>query len=565
MASTRWAQSTFVPASGPHRMRLAGDAARFDVASNHAPIDRLAVLAGDSAWKLQAQPGDVIQVHVGEAHWSPTCALSKSNLKAPVGFSWAPIDFSAAEIGPEGFTITWSNGSYHVSGIDTSQEHNHSHATTKAHRSCDTYSVSGKMEISSPIGGVGGGGSADASYCEGTEDQEAVVSRRSEIGRTTADQSASVSFHQGLFLWNTPFPSMPSGSLLLVEVEPGQNAQDAIQHIQVVSRNTSLVMPRDADVYLVVNDLKDPSCTARGGQLQLTVEHLRPQSSTMPRFAHAMGAAVKALHENASPLIKQGSVSAQELAALREHVRQKVRLECDGTFDFNDPLGGFFTAWLENELTVVEQRADVFRLDRELRLQRLRLHNLIDGLKAAKDETRLLHLLPVWSLANLDATLMRQGAKDVLDYLNRFVYPVVALRYPEVFSVLAKDADFTTLVAQLSAPQITQEIAGTGDTALARLSVRVTDRILTALANAQPLAPISLQLESLRTLALTFPRETREEYASWRRADSKRASTAWTALDAGKPAVLTVYPEDLYGRTMQEAVQMCSVAVLDVN
>src|SRR5262249_8635181 len=100
-----------------------------------------------------------------------------------------------------------------------------------------------------PIGSV----SASAQTCQ-----------QWQTGHSETDSSTNGSrvqytanFAGGLRVVRTPFPTLPAGALLLVEVVPDVGGGTRIRDIRVVRSHASFVFPEQATIYLVANDESD--------------------------------------------------------------------------------------------------------------------------------------------------------------------------------------------------------------------------------------------------------------------------------------------------------------------
>jgi hypothetical protein len=197
-----------------------------------------------------------------EGTYSPTCSRRSLSLLGPEGGE--PISMASAanaEIGPEGFSLQWTNGQYRA--VSASQARTTSQSDTESYEVnvCAVSSILGTSGISSF--GYSGKGCYDSTR-----------SKTYSISDTTSDTTGtekrtSASFNAGLRLSNTPFPNLPAGSLLVVLVYPGP--EKIIHDVRVVqSPTTQLMISSDVDAYFVVNDM---DCADKKSNPKLTVSY----------------------------------------------------------------------------------------------------------------------------------------------------------------------------------------------------------------------------------------------------------------------------------------------------
>jgi len=376
-------------------------------------------------WHIDVGKGDMLTFDVSGL-WSPTCSLRKTTLVGPSGTDGFS-DQAQVQIGPEGFSISWENDHFEA------HEHVSSDFTTTTERTSVCGSIGGDLlpltAGTIPIDKV----SVSASKC-----------REWQTGHSDTDSNSSGSrsqyaanFAGGLRVPGTPFPSLPAGSLLLVETVLDPAGGTRIRDAHVVRAHSSYTFPEAASVYLVTNDEHDEvGCRAvNTSPLAVTYVHSQSSGPTSGALAETMATILATLETSKTTYIAQGSVTATELTGLQSAAYDQLRTSCQCNLSGFEEVRGMFDAWLNAELASIERQTRIVAAERSLDSLVLRLNALQDDLAGAESSSRMLALLTYWQLGNLayhledpqptlrtDAQFLLQSANDMLALMH-ILYP----------------------------------------------------------------------------------------------------------------------------------------------
>jgi hypothetical protein len=516
-------------------LSLSGANARFTPGAA-VQLPDVAVLdaSTQAPFKVTAKKGDVVTVNVS-GQWAPTCALQQARLGIPFDSSAAPapIGVTNALTGSEGYLVSFQNSSYKATANRT-EEYTSSGASAKA---C----AGAKVEVGATFPG---GGVSAYGYAEGCVQTES-GDRASNSQDTGFESRFSSAYSTGLRLAQTPFTRAPVGSLLLVSVTPG--AGGAVRDVQVVTRNTAVVLTQDSDVYLVVNDAALAGCQPDTlNALTVEVNQLVSTGSA----AVAMTAAwsdTQAYYETATQnALAATRITGQEVVALRAWAYAKLSEKCQGCSlaTFPEEFRNLYDLFVAKSLAQLERKVEIRLLERA-RLNAVgELKGLRDDLAGAGKQGRFLSLLPLWSLRNLDAENLRWDARNLMHLMSDYLRPVLDIRYPaaliELQNETASVADHPVnklLFADWTQPYVDSARLGLGavDAVVGKLgAVRLND----------PNPAYGL-------VALSFPRPPGGgrpvgAASEWRRVGTDRAARLWSTLEATGRFDLTLTPDDVY-------------------
>ncbi|WP_224248002.1 hypothetical protein [Hyalangium gracile] len=494
-------------------------------------IQTVAFENGGQVWKVQAQAGHLLNFRT-TGLYAPSCALLNTTLANPEDPNvQLPVvaPQGGALTGPGGYIVTFQDGQFATGSTSLN---------AYARSSLDTKLCMGvKVEAGFKFLGNGGTAYASAEACMAASlGMETSVNLNEGV-----DSRTSASFATGLRVSNTPFPGAPAGSLLLVAMEKDGSAPGQIRDVRILQEpNTSVVVEADQDYYLVVND--KGGCVA-DTQHALTVEftQLVPAGQAAKALGKAMAQSMTDLRAATSAAVSQGRVTSSELSALRDAASARLLTafsqECPGcqVSDMPPVFTALFNAHVSKELARLERLLQIHAVERALRTMMLDFQFLRDDLAAGEEKARLLRLLPLWNLRNLDGLMMREGLRSLTTLVTDYLYPVMDLRYPTAIASLKTAPALDTLVrANWSADFPT----------LTTLAINAVSTIETKLADARLNDPT----ESHTLVALSFPRPNinNSNVSPWRKADSERSEALWAALASQGKFTLKLTPEDLY-------------------
>jgi hypothetical protein len=420
-------------AQGQKLMDVADSPAPFSVLPGHARAgatvaDQAVWLDASGPWKRSADRGDVLNVRV-DGDWSPTCRISTPGLTLAPNKAKTALDVpTTAECGPEGFEVSW-NGSQFVSDAVSS-----SFSTSIYGNLAATMSMCAGTKV-----GV------DVSFFVSFEawvSMEACIKGElggrfsqdnAQSGQEGAEARTSASFPRGLRLDGTPFPDMPVGSLLMVQVlrvADGGEPAGTIVDVRVLQRQSTVTITRPVDVYLVVND--KAGCSGRPGKLDVTLAHMQPAQAAFEALQLGMVAGIEAIREQRPAMVAQGRLLAEDRASLRLDAYAALRNACPTCLfeEFAPAVTGFFEQQISHEIGRVEREVEMVTLQRQIRQLELEMKGLRDQSIRHEQTRALLALLPEWNLQGMKKNKLRQRVSEALVLMNTRLYPVLDIRYP---------------------------------------------------------------------------------------------------------------------------------------
>lgn len=472
--------------------------------------------------------------------WSPTCALSRS----PGG-----ADLKDSIVGPEGFTTARAD-----SDIATRADQDGVSDASSATRSTGEH---GSFGIS--VGGLSVGKNYDHTKAN------THIKHHETLDSNTLESRNVASFSTGLRLDNVPFPSAPAGALLAVVVVPGNGPSGTIKDVHVMHAPTSAILfSDDAEVYFVVNDLS--TCERADSQaLTVSVTHMQSASPAMEKLAQAMGTALGELRARMPALRAQGRILPQQMASLASDAQQRVAATCGDLARYPQSIRAMFDAWVSKEQTVLESQAECLSLERRIANLELEIHSLEADKAMAQGKSRLLTLAPLWTLRNLDASLVGLQMTKSLTLMNDRIWPVMSLLYPSGLTSLYGDTAFAAIRKQLL--QMREGAFDDTPEEQARRLVSAMESIHAAMQEAR----LDGRETGGRQGSFVALRFERPGYASAPApapgaanvpaADAARASAVWHAIQAGGRAEFSILPEDLYAKHGGRARLSCNQLV----
>jgi hypothetical protein len=527
----------------PQTIQIAADAARGGGAvGNVSQIPEVAIRDPESPSDpllMEVGKGDMLTFEV-TGQWAPTCALRDTTLVGPNGVA-SFVDPTGALTGSEGYLITWENGSFKA----------REKSTTKFSSTSTESSICGAISAGLASGGGGGGGGGGSpSGAIGSATISGSYCKQWQTGRTTSDSSSSgqrtnagASFAGGMRVPGTPFPSMPGGSLLAVQVE-GAPGNELVTDVQVIRPRSTLVFDGAAKVYLVVND--KGGCNGLNNQkLTVNLVHAKSTITAAAQLAQTMANVLTTLNTKKQLYIAQGSVTSAELNELQRAAYDQLSTTCGcDLVTFPEQIRGMFDAWLSGELAGIERQTRIASTIRALDRLVLRLESLRHDVSGAQDSSRLSALMTSWQLGHLAFHQLRGKANDVLNYGNDFILPMLRIRYPQALFALRTDQDSSDDLQLLRTAAWTLPFDQQAD-----LLREVAQEVSDATADAH----IDNGDNDMLMVAFPRPGETTSVFGA-NVAAAERSVGVWepcTSNNSGfclkRRPIFTISPEDVYG------------------
>jgi hypothetical protein len=351
----------------------------------------------------------------------------------------------------------------------------------------------------------------------------------------------------------TPFPNLPMGSLLLVQLPKGVHELSELISVQVGRRNMVIPVDQDSDYYWVVNDCTDPGRTSTHEQ-SLSVQYSKQVS--MDRlaadFVRHLSKATEIMREKSAVYLRSGDVSSTQLKELETLVRAelaKVGMDVEELHLLKD----LYDSWIANELAQLELRVKILQTRRKMSPIKRRIVQLEADLRSAVDATNISKLSKFWAIDNFDLTSLNLELNYAMKTIRDRVLPVIKVRYPNVVPLIQKE--LSDLVLSLKMQNSVLEVARKFE-----LLVISLNNILKA-----EISDINVVEE---TLVIRFPRAGLGDLEEvWGPNASQQVPLASPAASQEVWAALEASAKGAFGLSREEKVQHAikSVAVLDIS
>jgi hypothetical protein len=501
--------------------------------TNRAPITNFAISVSASTPALSAKKGDLITIDA-TGQWAPNCAFSKvtGTLNPPLDHVQATGGANGLT-GPEGYILRLDGSSYTNNAVSETNANDTSETSSQSLKVC------AGVEVHSGGDFFGNGAKVYASVegCLTTDSSTRTSQTDSSTSGQGSEARATLAVSQGARLPNTPFPSLPAGSLVAVEMQRGTIDLSNVRRLHVVTTGrTAILLDGDSDVYFVVNDVG--GCTADPSALSVTVTHSQPTNTNA--LMAAMGDALATMRSSAQQFLDQGRILSSDMTALRSSALVTLGNQVGALDQYSSSFRDLYTAWADLEVNHIDRLVEIQQLDRqrtqvadELRMLRAEYDN-------AQDQSPILHAMSYWSFRDLDVSTLSAPIQFVGTDLETYLYPVIRLRYPTVLTQINGDkATHDGLIALLNAdwrvdPSVTaQRLKDAGD------------NIASFFRTASLGTP---DLVNGQTVVLSFPTpNTSVPYvpSQFHKASSARAAQVWNALSTSQRMSFEVLPEDL--------------------
>jgi len=513
-------------------------------------------------WKLTVHPGDLLNLQTTGA-WTPTCSLAQAHtINTDTSYIKTQVKLNRSNngvdelvtTGPEGFSVQWTGSDYVARSNARVKQDGTYYDESESFQSCEGLRAS--VSVGSPPfppTGVNISLEYSRSIQECESSSQGRQGSRTESTSTTngTDTRSAATFSRGLRLSNTPFPSLPVGSLVLVEMPLGVTDLKQVKNLRVIQSGTDSFIPKgtgDSDVYLVVND-NNCGTVPTAHALTVTINRLEPVAGMRSeQLKNAMLQTLVKLRAKELEVLKQGRLLPGDKATLRADAIIALGNLTVEPIEFRQ----LFEAWLDKEISILEKKVEILTVERALSQLALEMKGLQAEIANAEASSRLYRLSTTWALRDVDSRQLRD-ANDIANVaigtmVNQF-HPLLELRYP---TVLKKMKDEPLYRNQLDAI----------------IDTRVDDGVLTQVSNtSNAMAAIVLAYKNLSgeslikpgsLVVLRFKRPISTISSTWRSADDMlRAQAIWHAVDTGGQVSLNLTPWDLYTKPTGPAQLGC--------
>ena len=520
-------------------------------------------------WKFKASAGDRVTISAS-GRWAPTCALQRKNFTNPNKLSeHVTLDLAHALTGPEGFTVRWSDNKMvaestdHTSGTGSyeDQAQVNSDCESQGYSLTQTFGAGGsyKCVASSLTGSLSF--SKTSSQCSVNTKGERSDTRTSTSQGQSRSGTSSADFVQGTRINTAPFANLPVGSLILVEVPRDHLLVAQATRIQVVTGSATLSMAEDSDVYLVVNDITDPSCQVDSSSaLTVHAVHQRPKSGDVAAGLAALSRLTQTWSAQPPATLAAGafgSSTVERLYATALHETQAAMAGRDASPDFT----GFAVALVRHELDMLSTQAAIQEALLGLEKNEADAKNLALEAQAFTEQRMRNSLASSWVEAGIDNEIMRDDLTSLVSGINHHLWPLVQFRHPKAFYPAGGDLDsgIAADARDLTAVSLSDTLLGTpgkSTPSKAQVVLRLVNRAIELLEEASSPGdtisgdPYGGNERRLPILTITLPRPGHTPPTDRSSVDPGRASQFWQALVDPNRAVaeIAVDLRDIYNR-----------------
>jgi hypothetical protein len=515
-------------------------------ADAHHPRGNSLDLVSDSAAKITLASGTALNIDMVDATWSPTCALSTSQVAAPDG-AMQSIAIPDAVTGPEGYFITWTNTGYRASGWTNATQFTES--STKTYEDCGGFTATfppAGTPLPLPF-------SVSSTSRQCTADSSGYSTSRGWSSSGGSDSRISASFNGGLRLPGVPVPFAPVGSLLAVTTIAGQPS--SIFDIRVVGRRDVIVAPNidpaitpdGVDVYFLVNDYaagpNGVNCSPPLDSLRLNLTKVIPVGAVAKDVALAMAKSLDDIESHAGSILAQGGLGPQDASALRSGAWAVLTLTLahDGhsLTGITPEMRNLFEAFIDKRIGSIGRRGEIYQTQLDIARIDQDMLTIEHELGFTKAASRLLDLIPRWRMRDLSGVKLGPAVSTLAEVLTSYAAPLFELRDPARltgFRNLQQNALVTLLGMSFSAPY--------------ENTVDLLQQFASALRNSLSGAEFELQSVARRTIVIAFPRNDgscEDLCDEFRQASREASEQVWAGITGPDHiAKLRITPADLY-------------------
>ncbi|MCP3139897.1 hypothetical protein [Pyxidicoccus xibeiensis] len=498
---------------------------------------------------VQLPAGRFLSVLVDPAsRWAPTCALRSASFLKPSGGNTPVAGASEALIGPEGYSLTFSDDTYQARSTTDSR--------------VLSAGVSVRSEVCVGSGPIGEAGGVEAKACL---EAHAGVEWSKGLGHSNEDsQRASAAFALGLRLKDTPFKEAPVGALLAVVID---NATNKVTDYQVVrAPATTVFAPGNSRVVFVVNDR---TCATPNtvGRLKVTVNTVTTVGAVAPYVIIAMSEVLTAQRFQVGNYVNQGRLLSSESSLLRKEANQKLseKLAPAGVTlgTLPEPLTTLFDSFLEKEIVSIERAVELQDLERKLVLIQLELQAMDFDIHAGEQGAKLHELIIDQMVRDMDGLYLREKSTELMRRTQEYLLPALRIWYPRHLAQKLgqpQDSVFKKALGELSntmpVDQAVLDLVTPATTVVSELMLGFTDAPFGNVPDGQ----------DGYFVRVSFPRPGLFEPnplgtffgSSSSTVDGVRAALFWDAVDDQGLAPVTITPEDIYASLSPQGMLPCN-------
>jgi hypothetical protein len=357
--------------------------AKFSPGGTPQDILQLALPNGSGrATQITLKKGDLISAVV-TGQYSPTCAITHEY----VGIE----GIDSALTGPEGFVVSSSDRHLHVSSASQTNGNRQSAISTDQHtqhlKGCGSVTLGASVSLSVGVSFIASASTTFSSSvshsipadCTDKIESKTVAHDISQMNSTTSSSefNQQASFERGMRSQFTPFPNIPVGALVAVELNP---VDHHVISTRVLHRNTVFVAAQDSELFLIINDCRNDQASPASLGVKITQSRSALNESAVGFLMESVASVSNELKRKLPTLIDQGELSTSDLAQIERDLSLQVNEQLIsgrfGSFQLSDfPLiEEMFQTWMSTELAQLQRRVKIRQIERRVQLLILK-HN----------------------------------------------------------------------------------------------------------------------------------------------------------------------------------------------
>lgn len=505
--------------------------AKFNPVGTRPDIQSLAV-TGDAGRTLRIplKKGDLVSAAI-TGQYSPTCAIAKEYLKIE--------GLEGSLTGPEGFMVSSSDRHLQVSSASQTTGDRQSAISTDQHtqhlKGCGSTTLGASVSVQAGFnfiveGSVSVSASVSHSSPDDCTDNITSKTKSTEISQMNSKTSSSefnqqASFERGMRSPFTPFPNLPVGALVGVELDL---AHHQVTNTRVLHRNTVFPATQDADLILVINDCINEQAPRSPLGVKLTQSRSALNESAVGFLMESIASISDDLQRRLPTFIDQGELSSADLAVIERALRDQINAHLItgrfGAFQISDfPLiEEMFQTWISTELAQLQRRVKIRQVERKIQLLVLRHDDLVNQSLSLDRAHIIREMISDSTFRSLDFRELLAEVLRVVEFLDYRVLPVLETVKPGLAKSVSNE--FNTFVHSLD---LNSDLESVG-----KKLVNLVD----SLDFAQALQ-IRARAQANRRLVMSFPRTVprdgedpkyREEWVDGKK--EYRSDSSWAAV-----------------------------------
>ena len=301
----------------------------------------------------------------------------------------------------------------------------------------------------------------------GLESDRTQQEQQSESHEDRQTMASTVSIYSRF----TPFPEMPVGSLLLVQVKRGQTVagrgktplkSERILSVHTIANGMVKTVKEDSDFYIIINDSMPIAHERVGEDPELSVAFTREKSQTQ---------AASEIYAIAEPILREvqkgeyqgtSEVTSTQFEALKSRILAAIGKKGIQIRDVPQ-MDVLVQSWILQELEQLELKARNVQFQRKVSILKRNKDRLEKDHSDLKTSQVLSAQQKLSSLSSYDVDAFGSRLVRSLTELRETVLPILQVRYPKIFQrlrIAGHDQLLSTLSPETSISGVAKKTEG---------------------------------------------------------------------------------------------------------